>query len=310
MDHDDCPITRTLKVIGGKWKPIILHFLERAPRRTGELGRLIPQASGKMLTQQLRELERDGVIRRKVYRQVPPKVEYLLTPLGETLSPIMMRCACGRKGTRRAPRKPARSPSASWRCTNRKGRHSSDQTESLQDVVADREHEEDCPARDQQQHQSGDQKIARRRIHLLALNSVGDPRGERQDQKHDAHDCRRGSPSKDGPSSPNPLKPRASTPATARSLAALPKGEAARRPGRAAAWPPAAPKSPRETARAPGEEYGRKFRQVVGHRQRADGQGRGDAARQQDLGALHGLDANALSASSADFENIPRSGRG
>ena len=89
MDHDDCPIIRTLKVIGGKWKPIILHFLERAPPRTGELGRLIPQASGKMLTQQLRELERDGVIRRKVYRQVPPKVEYLLTPLGETLSPIM-----------------------------------------------------------------------------------------------------------------------------------------------------------------------------------------------------------------------------
>jgi DNA-binding HxlR family transcriptional regulator len=76
-------------VIGGKWKPIVLHYLAAAPRRSGELGRLIPQASGKMLTQQLRELERDRVIRRKIYQQVPPKVEYMLTPLGETLLPIM-----------------------------------------------------------------------------------------------------------------------------------------------------------------------------------------------------------------------------
>ena len=53
MDHDECPITRTLKVIGGKWKPLILHWLKHEPRRTGELGRLIPRASGKMLTQQL-----------------------------------------------------------------------------------------------------------------------------------------------------------------------------------------------------------------------------------------------------------------
>ena len=111
MDHDDCPITRTLKVIGGKWKPIILHFLERAPRRTGELGRLIPQASGKMLTQQLRELEHDGIIRRKVYRQVPPKVEYLLTPLGETLSPIMdAMCAWAEVHAPRTEEKLARKP--------------------------------------------------------------------------------------------------------------------------------------------------------------------------------------------------------
>ena len=89
MDRDECPINRTLKVIGGKWKPIILHWLKHEPRRTGELSRLIPRASGKMLTQQLRELEHDGVIRRKVYHQVPPKVEYALTPLGETLRPIL-----------------------------------------------------------------------------------------------------------------------------------------------------------------------------------------------------------------------------
>ena len=87
---------RTLEVIGGKWKPIILHYLSEAPRRSGELGRLIPQASGKMLTQQLRELEADKIIRRKIYRQVPPKVEYILTPLGESLRPVMMAmCAWG-----------------------------------------------------------------------------------------------------------------------------------------------------------------------------------------------------------------------
>lgn len=98
MNHNECPITRTLEVIGGKWKPIILHYLADAPRRTGELSRLIPQSSGKMLTQQLRELERDRVIHRKVYRQVPPKVEYLLTPLGETLVPIMnAMCEWGRR---------------------------------------------------------------------------------------------------------------------------------------------------------------------------------------------------------------------
>ena len=96
MNHTECPIVRTLEVIGGKWKPIILHYLSAAPRRTGELGRLIPQASGKMLTQQLRELEADKIIRRKIYRQVPPKVEYILTPLGESLRPVMdAMCAWG-----------------------------------------------------------------------------------------------------------------------------------------------------------------------------------------------------------------------
>lgn len=96
MNHKECPIVRTLEVMGGKWKPIILHYLSDAPRRSGELGRLIPQASGKMLTQQLRELEADKIIRRKIYRQVPPKVEYILTPLGESLRPVMIAmCAWG-----------------------------------------------------------------------------------------------------------------------------------------------------------------------------------------------------------------------
>src|ERR1700747_3257593 len=73
-----------------------------APRRSGELGRLIPQASGKMLTQQLRELEADRIIRRKIYRQVPPKVEYILTPLGESLRPVMLAmCAWGEANSER-----------------------------------------------------------------------------------------------------------------------------------------------------------------------------------------------------------------
>ncbi len=90
MKHQDCPITRTLEVMGGKWKPIILHYLADGSRRSGELTRLIPQASAKMLTQQLRELEQDRVVRRKVYREVPPKVEYSLSPIGESLRPIMI----------------------------------------------------------------------------------------------------------------------------------------------------------------------------------------------------------------------------
>ena len=92
---------RTLEVIGRKWKPITLHYLSEAPRRSGELGRLIPQASGKMLTQQLRELEADKIVRRKIYRQVPPKVEYILTPLGESLRPVMIAmCAWGETNAR------------------------------------------------------------------------------------------------------------------------------------------------------------------------------------------------------------------
>jgi DNA-binding HxlR family transcriptional regulator len=112
MNLKECPIVRTLEVIGGKWKPIILHYLSEAPRRTGELGRLIPQASGKMLTQQLRELEADRIIRRKVYRQVPPKVEYILTPLGESLRPVMVAmCAWGQTYAHRDNGKGSQGPS-------------------------------------------------------------------------------------------------------------------------------------------------------------------------------------------------------
>lgn len=86
-----CPILATLNVIGGKWKPIILHMLSSGTMRFGVLKKNIPPVSQKMLTQQLRELEADGIISRKVYAEVPPKVEYSLTDRGVTLKPILER---------------------------------------------------------------------------------------------------------------------------------------------------------------------------------------------------------------------------
>jgi DNA-binding HxlR family transcriptional regulator len=75
--------------VGGKWKFQIWHHLLDGPRRFGELQRLIPQASRQMLTIQLRELEQAGAIRRKVYPQMPPKVEYSLTDLGRSVEPLV-----------------------------------------------------------------------------------------------------------------------------------------------------------------------------------------------------------------------------
>lgn len=89
MKLEDCPVRATLKVIGGKWKPVIIYYLMDGRMRFGELRRCLPDATQKMLTQQLRELERDGILQRKVYQQVPPKVEYLLTGYGKTLRPVM-----------------------------------------------------------------------------------------------------------------------------------------------------------------------------------------------------------------------------
>jgi len=84
-----CPIDATLSLIGGKYKSIILWNLINKTYRYSELSRLIPQATPKMLTQQLRELEADGFVFRKVYPVVPPKVEYSLTESGESIIPIL-----------------------------------------------------------------------------------------------------------------------------------------------------------------------------------------------------------------------------
>ena len=84
-----CPVTTTLSVIGGKWKPIILFIILDEKKRFGEIKKLIPAITQKMLTQQLRELEQDGIIHRKVYPVVPPKVEYSMTEYGKSLAPIL-----------------------------------------------------------------------------------------------------------------------------------------------------------------------------------------------------------------------------
>lgn len=80
-----CPVQTTLQVIGGKWKPAILWSMERGTIRFGELKRAIPGITQKMLTQQLRELEEDGIVWRKVYAEVPPRVEYGITEYGQSL---------------------------------------------------------------------------------------------------------------------------------------------------------------------------------------------------------------------------------
>jgi DNA-binding HxlR family transcriptional regulator len=83
-----CPVEVTIEAIGGKWKCVILWWLRRDVRRFGELKLLMPTISQKVLTQQLRELETEGLIARESYRESPPRVEYFLTPHGETLTPI------------------------------------------------------------------------------------------------------------------------------------------------------------------------------------------------------------------------------
>ncbi|UXH44417.1 helix-turn-helix domain-containing protein [Rossellomorea vietnamensis] len=96
MKKYNIPVEASLEVIGGKWKVVILCHLIKSKRRTSELKRLMPGITQKMLTQQLRELEADGVINRIIYNQVPPKVEYELTEYGWSLKePLDMLCAWG-----------------------------------------------------------------------------------------------------------------------------------------------------------------------------------------------------------------------
>ena len=90
LPYYDCSMEATLDIIGGKWKGIILYYLMQETRRFGEFQRLIPKITQRMLTLQLRELERDGIIHREVYRQVPPKVEYSLTEFGRSLEPVLL----------------------------------------------------------------------------------------------------------------------------------------------------------------------------------------------------------------------------
>ncbi|HXQ27584.1 MAG TPA: helix-turn-helix domain-containing protein [Candidatus Acidoferrales bacterium] len=98
MVEPECPVRLTAETIGGKWKPLILYYLEGGTRRFSELQRLIPGTNKKMLTKHLRELERDELVHRNVFAQVPPRVEYSLTRHGQSLRPILVQMsAWGKK---------------------------------------------------------------------------------------------------------------------------------------------------------------------------------------------------------------------
>jgi DNA-binding HxlR family transcriptional regulator len=97
-----CPAVHALGVIGGSWKVPIVWHLAKGPRRFSDLRRDLGDVTAKVLTQQLRELEADGVVSRKVYAQVPPKVEYALTARGRSLMPVVQAmCEWGSARTRR-----------------------------------------------------------------------------------------------------------------------------------------------------------------------------------------------------------------
>ena len=90
IQTDNCPVEATLELIGGKYKALILWHLSEGKLRFSELRKVITNATPKMLTQQLRELEAQALIHREVFPVIPPKVEYSLTELGKSLMPILV----------------------------------------------------------------------------------------------------------------------------------------------------------------------------------------------------------------------------
>lgn len=89
IQNSDCPVTFCMSKIGGKWKPILIFLIRKGANRFGVLEKGIDGITKQMLTKQLRELEADGILVRKVYPVIPPKVEYSFTPYGESLFPII-----------------------------------------------------------------------------------------------------------------------------------------------------------------------------------------------------------------------------
>jgi DNA-binding HxlR family transcriptional regulator len=88
-----CPVTATIALIGGRWKTIILYVLSDHTRRFGEIAARMPSISRKVLAEQLKELEADGLISRKQFKEIPPRVEYSLTDLGKSLAPVLKEMA-------------------------------------------------------------------------------------------------------------------------------------------------------------------------------------------------------------------------
>ncbi|HRF38099.1 MAG TPA: helix-turn-helix domain-containing protein [Saprospiraceae bacterium] len=89
FNPNNCPVTHCINLIGGKWKPVVIHLVRKDCNRFSLLQRAIPDISKQMLTQQLRELEEDGLIERKIYAEIPPKVEYSISAYGKTLFPVI-----------------------------------------------------------------------------------------------------------------------------------------------------------------------------------------------------------------------------
>lgn len=87
--YQNCPVEVVLDLIGGKWKSMILFHVAMETRRFNQLRRLLPAVTQRILTQQLRELESDGLISRTIHAEVPPRVDYAITPLGASLGPIL-----------------------------------------------------------------------------------------------------------------------------------------------------------------------------------------------------------------------------
>ena len=85
----NCPVHTTLAVIGGKWKPIILWYLQDRTKRFNELNREIDGITQKMLAQELKQMEKEGLVLRKAYPEIPPRVEYSITEYGKTLNPLI-----------------------------------------------------------------------------------------------------------------------------------------------------------------------------------------------------------------------------
>lgn len=84
-----CPLRLTMSFMGPKWKSCILDELRRGPMRPSELHRVLPEATPRVLNLQLKELEEDGFVRKVIYAELPPRSEYYITPLGESLLPII-----------------------------------------------------------------------------------------------------------------------------------------------------------------------------------------------------------------------------
>lgn len=88
FDLENCPVTATMGLIGGKWKILILHLINNDINRFGKMSMMLKDVSRQMLTTQLRDLERDGLIDRVIYPEIPPRVEYFLTEKGRALLPV------------------------------------------------------------------------------------------------------------------------------------------------------------------------------------------------------------------------------